>query len=173
MKVEVRVKDTRASLVKHCEGNIWHFPGALFPWTDMERANAATRTHWVSDTGGNEQPADTGDEPGSPEAGEDEIVQHDPDDLPDVSQPYAVAAGIGTAPTPVRSSGPGLPPLTLKRTVMTHNVARGDDAALAAASLPDRPRIHRPPRRPQPPARGSTGQAHCHSPAGDRLGCGR
>ena len=58
VKVEVRVKDTRASLVKHCAGKTWHFPGALFPLTDVERANAATLTHWVSGTGGNEQPAD-------------------------------------------------------------------------------------------------------------------
>ena len=92
VKVEVRVKDTRASLVKHCAGKTWHFPGALFPLTDVERANAAPRTHWVGGASGNDQQDEAGDEADAPEGRGREEGQHDSDDLPDVSQPYAVAA---------------------------------------------------------------------------------
>ena len=60
VKVEVRVKDTRASMVKHCAGTTWHFPGALFPVTDEERANAPLRTHWVS---GNDESKTPDEEP--------------------------------------------------------------------------------------------------------------
>jgi ParB family chromosome partitioning protein len=53
VKVEIRVKDTRASLVKHFDGQTWHFPGALFPLTDEERANAVPRTgFWVGTSAG-------------------------------------------------------------------------------------------------------------------------
>jgi hypothetical protein len=62
MKVEVRVKDTRAAFVKHCAGKTWRFPGAHFPLTDEERANAAARTSsWVG--------GDGDEEDGSPDAG--------------------------------------------------------------------------------------------------------
>ena len=85
MKVEVRVKDTRAALVKHFDGKTWHFPGALFPLTEEERANAAARTgHWVSGSTAAARSADSGDlKEGSCEPGDQ------PDDEPDH---YAVAA---------------------------------------------------------------------------------
>ena len=31
-----RVKDTRAALVKHCDGSVWRFPGALFALSEQE-----------------------------------------------------------------------------------------------------------------------------------------
>jgi ParB family chromosome partitioning protein len=58
VKVAVRVKDTRATLVKHCSGKTWHFPGARFPMTDEQ---CATRTHWVGGTGKADEPADDDD----------------------------------------------------------------------------------------------------------------
>ena len=96
VKVVVRVKDTRASLVKHCTGKTWHFPGALFPLTEEERVNAAPRSHRVSDNfGGTEQAAEPGDEVEAPEDGDGEGYDQSGSDAPDDadgSHPYAVAA---------------------------------------------------------------------------------
>jgi hypothetical protein len=94
VKVEVRVKDTRTSLIKHCTGKTWHFPGALFPLTEEERIDAAPRSHWVSgNMGGTEQAAEPGDEVETPEddEGYDQSGSDAPDDA-DGSHPYAVAA---------------------------------------------------------------------------------
>ena len=98
VKVEVRVKDTRASLIKHCSGKTWHFPGALFPLTDEERATAPRRTQWVSgNAGGTERAGEPGEDAEAPGEGGDEDGgedgQHGSDDPPDNHpQPYAVAA---------------------------------------------------------------------------------
>ena len=93
VKVEVRVKDTRAALVKHFDGKTWHFPGALFPLTEEERANAAARTgHWVSGSTAAAGGAGGGDlEEGSGEP--DSLEGSEPGDQPD-EEPnhYAVAA---------------------------------------------------------------------------------
>jgi ParB family chromosome partitioning protein len=37
VRVEVRVKDTRAGLVKHCDGATWHYPDAVFALSAAER----------------------------------------------------------------------------------------------------------------------------------------
>jgi ParB family chromosome partitioning protein len=96
VKVEVRVKDTRAALVKHCTGKTWHFPGALFPLTDEERADAARRTQWVSGAG---RTSPHGDDPGegdnSPEGGDEDLGEPDldgPDGDDSEQQPYPAAA---------------------------------------------------------------------------------
>jgi hypothetical protein len=88
IKVEVRVKDTRAAMVKHFGGQTWHFPGALFPLTEEERikeeerANVtAGRAGWISSS---DAEIDDLDEAG---AGEPEANEH-----PDEDSPYAVAA---------------------------------------------------------------------------------
>jgi ParB family chromosome partitioning protein len=93
VKVEVRVKDTRASMVKHCTGKTWHFPGALFPLTDVERANAASaRSHWVGGAGGRAQANDAVEGLGEPDAGDGEDDQSGSDDLPEDSRGFTVAA---------------------------------------------------------------------------------
>jgi ParB/RepB/Spo0J family partition protein len=80
LKVEVRVKDTRAALVKHCTGKTWHFPGALFPLTDEERADAARRTQWVGGAGGTSaHGGDRGEDDGSLEGGNEDPGEPDPD----------------------------------------------------------------------------------------------
>ena len=96
VKVEVRVKDTRAALVKHCTGKTWHFPGALFPLSEEERVNAASasRPHWV---GGNGAGAGQADEPGdgveTPEDGDGQgHEQPDPEAPDDDARSYPVAA---------------------------------------------------------------------------------
>ena len=93
MKVEVRVKDTRASLVKYCTGNTWHFPGAPFPLTDEERANTASQSVWVGGSvGGTEQADEPGDDAEAPGDGDGEDGLPGSDDPADNSQSYAVAA---------------------------------------------------------------------------------
>jgi hypothetical protein len=86
VKVEVRVKDTRASLVRRCAGGTWHFPGALFPLTEEERAHAAARTRWVGGTADEPLAGEDGEEgaedPGRVRSGDEA------DRLP----PYAAAA---------------------------------------------------------------------------------
>jgi ParB/RepB/Spo0J family partition protein len=48
VRVEVRVKDTRAGVVKHFDGATWHFPPALFAITEGEReAAGAARGRYV------------------------------------------------------------------------------------------------------------------------------
>ena len=92
-KVEARVKDTRAGLVKQCAGRTWHFPGALFPLTEQERINAASSSHWVREAVGvSEQANQPGDATRAPD---DEDDMQPPSAAPgenDGSQPYAVAA---------------------------------------------------------------------------------
>jgi ParB family transcriptional regulator, chromosome partitioning protein len=67
-KVAVRVRDTRAGLVKHCAGRTWHFPGALFPLTAEERRRATERrTLPVPSSGADDPDAD----PGNPSEGLD------------------------------------------------------------------------------------------------------
>jgi ParB family chromosome partitioning protein len=96
VKVEARVKDTRASLVKHCAGKTWHFPGALFPLTEEERVSAAFRSPWISgNIGGTEPAAEPGDEVEPPEDGDGEGYDQSGPDAPDDAdgtRPYAVAA---------------------------------------------------------------------------------
>ncbi len=93
VKVEVRVKDTRAALVKHFDGKTWHFPGALFPLTEEERANAAARTgHWVSgstDAAGGAGGGDLEEGSGEPDSLEGSEPGDQSDDGPNH---YAVAA---------------------------------------------------------------------------------
>ena len=95
---DIRVKDTRAALVKHCDGKTWHLPGALFPLSEEERDEVAPRTNWVGGTGGE---ADAVDEPGDgidtgadggtdDEAGDLEGLGHR--DEGEGHQPYAIAA---------------------------------------------------------------------------------
>ncbi len=49
VKIETRVKDTRAAMVKHLADATWCFPGALFTVTAQERASEAFRApRWVS-----------------------------------------------------------------------------------------------------------------------------
>ena len=45
VKIEPRVKDTRAALIAHCKNRIWRFPAALFTVTDEEVTSA--RIRWV------------------------------------------------------------------------------------------------------------------------------
>ncbi|WP_158930109.1 ParB N-terminal domain-containing protein [Acidisphaera sp. S103] len=94
LKVEARVKDTRASLVKRCSGTTWHFPGALFPLTEEERVNAAPRNHWVSgNVDGTEQADRPGDNVKAAEGGDDEGYDQPGSDAPDdESQRFATAA---------------------------------------------------------------------------------
>lgn len=40
VKVEIRVKDTRAALIAKCKDATWRFPGALFALTPEERAES-------------------------------------------------------------------------------------------------------------------------------------
>ena len=98
VKVEIRVKDTRAALVKHCDGKTWHFPGALFPLSEEERDQVAPRTSWVGATGGG---PDAGDEAGDGiDTGADGGTDDEAGDLADLGrddegegqQPYAIAA---------------------------------------------------------------------------------
>ncbi len=73
MKVEVRVKDTRAAFVKHFTDATWHFPGAVFTLTEEERANGAARPpHWVggSSSSTSEEDADDDDPDSYPVAAE-------------------------------------------------------------------------------------------------------
>ncbi len=94
VKVEARVKDTRASLVKHRAGTTWHFPGALFPLTEEERANAAARSRWVGGNfGGGEQTDEPGGDVVAPEDGDaEEGEQFGSDEPDDCSDGIAVAA---------------------------------------------------------------------------------
>ena len=90
VRVEVRVKDTRASLIKNCSGKTWHFPGALFALTGEERARAAPRSQWVS---GTEPPGEPGEDADAPEVGAGEDGRHGSHDpTGNNPQPYAVAA---------------------------------------------------------------------------------
>ena len=91
VKVEVRVKDTRASLIKHCAGKTWHFPGALFPLTDEERANAPSHVEWVGGSAAQaEQAGEHVEDVEAPEGEELEASEADEGD--DITQPYPVAA---------------------------------------------------------------------------------
>lgn len=60
VRVETRVRDTRAAVVKHFNGATWHYPDAVFALSEQDIADASeSRRHaWV-------QPAsqDAGDEP--------------------------------------------------------------------------------------------------------------
>jgi ParB/RepB/Spo0J family partition protein len=96
VKVEVRVKDTRAAFVKHCTGKKWLFPGALFPLTDAERAEAARRPNWMSGAGstsayhddeGAEEASPEGDDPGTDKGAFDAVTDDDRD-----HGPYQIAA---------------------------------------------------------------------------------
>jgi ParB family chromosome partitioning protein len=46
VRVEPRVKDTRAAMIAHFRNTIWHFPGALFAITTEERATVLGSTNW-------------------------------------------------------------------------------------------------------------------------------
>ena len=66
IKVEVRVKDTRAALVNRFGDATWQFPGARFALTEEERATVSRRSgFWV---------------PGSATGGDDDGVEADPED---------------------------------------------------------------------------------------------
>ena len=96
VKVEIRVKDTRAALVKHCNGKTWHFPGALFPLSEEEREEIAPPNNRVSGSASGQEDSDETVD-GEPDgAGTD-------DEAEDVAaighggkgegqQPYAIAA---------------------------------------------------------------------------------
>ena len=72
VNVEIRVKDTRAALVKRFGEATWHFPGARFRVTEEERANAAKRGGvWVG--GGRTQAGDSGPDT-DPEDGADVVA---------------------------------------------------------------------------------------------------
>ena len=91
VKVEVRVKDTRASLIKHCAGKTWHFPGALFPLTDEERANAPSHVEWVGGSAAQaEQAGEHVEDVEAPEG--EELEASEVDEADDITQPYPVAA---------------------------------------------------------------------------------
>ena len=91
VKVEVRVKDTRASLIKHCAGKTWHFPGALFPLTDEERANAPSHVEWVGGSAPQaEQAGEHAEDVEAPEG--EELEASEADEADDITQPYPVAA---------------------------------------------------------------------------------
>ena len=91
VKVEVRVKDTRASLIKHCAGTTWHFPGALFPLTDEERANAPSHVEWVGGSAAQaEQAGEHVEDVEAPEG--EELEASEADKADDITQPYPVAA---------------------------------------------------------------------------------
>ena len=91
VKVEVRVKDTRASLIKHCAGKTWHFPGALFPLTDEERANAPSHAEWVGGSAAQaEQAGEHVEDVEAPEG--EELEASEADEADDITQPYPVAA---------------------------------------------------------------------------------
>jgi ParB family chromosome partitioning protein len=46
VRVEPRVKDTRAAMIAHFRDTVWHFPGALFVITAEERATVLGSTNW-------------------------------------------------------------------------------------------------------------------------------
>ena len=91
VKVEVRVKNTRANLIKHCAGKTWHFPGALFPLTDEERANAPSHVEWVGGSAAQaEQAGEHVEDVEAPEG--EELEASEADEADDITQPYPVAA---------------------------------------------------------------------------------
>ena len=94
VKVEVRVKDTRASLIKHCAGRTWHFPGALFPLTDEGRANAPSHIEWVGGSAAQaEQAGEHVEDVEDVEAPKgEELEASEADEADDITQPYPVAA---------------------------------------------------------------------------------
>jgi hypothetical protein len=53
VRVEARVKDTRAGMVRHFEGATWHYPDAVFALSKLEVQGGITATgHYVPGTGG-------------------------------------------------------------------------------------------------------------------------
>ena len=65
VRVEVRVKDTRASVVKHFTGATWHYPDAVFAISAAERdAEGIGRRQWVPGIiAGEDEPTDGVDDP--------------------------------------------------------------------------------------------------------------
>lgn len=91
VNVEVRVKDTRASLVKHNIGKTWQFPGALFALTDDEQAHNAVGSRWVNSPSNTARAAEPGDD-GEPLEDAEEAAQPDLDAPNDDDEPAAYAA---------------------------------------------------------------------------------
>ena len=92
VKVEARVKDTRAGMVAHFKDVTWHFPGALFALTPEEHANGSMRTtRWVDRQHDSAGPEDEAEDTSEPEAG-DETDVNDPGADEGEPDPYPVAA---------------------------------------------------------------------------------
>jgi hypothetical protein len=67
VKVEVRVKDTRAAMVARFKDATWRFPGALFALTPEERARGGTNLgRWVGGSTVQRSAADGADETAVP-----------------------------------------------------------------------------------------------------------
>jgi ParB family chromosome partitioning protein len=64
VRVEPRVKDTRAAMIAHFRDTLWHYPGALFAIPSEEHAAALVPTGWrqsgrvADEDGGDDQVGD-------------------------------------------------------------------------------------------------------------------
>jgi ParB/RepB/Spo0J family partition protein len=74
VKIEVRVKDTRAAFVKHFTDKTWLYPGAAFTQTAKEQEEAFSRgVFWTGDDGEDEEPeSEAGENPGDTFGPDDE-----------------------------------------------------------------------------------------------------
>ena len=87
VRVEVRVKDTRAGVVKHFAGATWHYPDAVFAISAAERdAENVGRRQWVPGIAAGEDEADPAD--GAEDPSDDGNTQDEADD----ESTYSVAA---------------------------------------------------------------------------------
>jgi ParB family chromosome partitioning protein len=75
VRVEVRVKDTRASVVKHFAGATWHYPDAVFAISAAERdAEGIGRRQWVPGIAtGEDEPTDGVEDPSEDGGAQDEV----------------------------------------------------------------------------------------------------
>ena len=87
VRVEVRVKDTRAGVVKHFAGATWHYPDAVFAISAAERdAEGIGRRQWVPGIIAGEDETDPAD--GAEDPGVDGTAQDEGDE----ESTYSVAA---------------------------------------------------------------------------------
>ncbi|MCB8882914.1 ParB/RepB/Spo0J family partition protein [Acidisoma cellulosilytica] len=87
VRVEVRVKDTRAGVVKHFAGATWHYPDAVFAISAAERdAESVGGRQWVPGLSAGEDGAEPAD--GAEDLSEDGSAQDEVDD----ESTYSVAA---------------------------------------------------------------------------------
>jgi hypothetical protein len=89
VKLELRVKDTRAALVKHFHDQTWRFPGAAFTLTEEERADASTRNSYRVGEGYRDPDAQDGPDDAAG-FGEDDLDDIDADEHE--PEPYPAAA---------------------------------------------------------------------------------